>query len=142
MADRASEALCDDDVVTRLVEMRYNNDCSISAVATVLNLPYQTVFDVATRHLEFRPGGEHSGVRIQSLLTALGCGYRMSDELLLDRQPLVAVVPSVNIEGSFHAVVVARGTILDGNMNRKVSFSHVQRNCVRVFYDFKKHRRN
>lgn len=129
--------------MTKLIKMRFSNDCSLASVAMVTRIPYQRVLKTALAR-GFKPNGKH-GMDIAQLLYDLGwdMGMRVYSRHRPRRplplvQPFIASVPSVNNRGGYHAIVVDRGRVLDPSRKKQISFARFMRTRRHMYYRFRK----
>jgi hypothetical protein len=129
--------------MTRLVKMRFTNDCSIASVAMVTRIPYSRVLKVAKQR-GFKPNGKY-GMDVAQLLYDLGYEFdmRVYSRLRTRRpipvkQPFIASVPSVNNRGGYHAIVVEAGRVLDSSNKKQVSYARFMRTRRHMYFGFRK----
>lgn len=129
--------------MTKMIKMRFNNDCSLASVAMVTRIPYPRVLKAALAR-GFKPNGEY-GADVAQLLYDLGWDM---DVRVYSRnrprrpipivQPFIATVPSVNNRGGYHAIVVDRGRVFDPSRKKQVSFATFMRTRRHMYYQFRK----
>lgn len=130
--------------MTRLIKMRYSNDCSIASVAMATRLSYEECFNTAVKH-GFKPNSDY-GFDLGSLLNYLGFDFDCRPFFPWARrnlplvQPFIASVNSVNNIGGFHAIVVEHGRVFDPSNKRQVSFERFMKTRRHLYFNLERYR--
>jgi len=120
--------------MTKMIKMRFNNDCSLASVAMVTRIPYPRVLKAALAR-GFKPNGEY-GADVAQLLYDLG--WDMDVRVYSRNRPRRPIPQSVNNRGGYHAIVVDRGRVFDPSRKKQVSFATFMRTRRHMYYQFRK----